>query len=122
MLSGQWRADGVADPGAIRSRMPRFQGENLARNLALVAALTRVAEARAATPSQVAIGWALAKGAEIVPLIGARRRDQLVDGLGAATLELSEDDLGEIERAVPADAVAGDRSDSRQMASLDSER
>jgi len=122
MLSGRWTTDGAADPGAIRGRMPRFQGENLARNLALVAALIRVAEARGATPSQVAIGWALAKSEDIVPLIGARRRDQLVDGLGAATLELSEDDLGEIERAVPADAVAGDRYDSRQMDMLDSER
>jgi aryl-alcohol dehydrogenase-like predicted oxidoreductase len=57
-----------------------------------------------------------------VPLIGARRRDRLTEALGALELDLSDDDLATIERAVPADRAAGDRYDPRQMAMLDSEK
>jgi len=117
MLSGRW----TAAAGDRRASLPRFQGENLRHNLTLVAALTEVAQARGATPAQVAIGWALARGEDIVPLVGARRRDRLAEALGAAELALSEDDLAAIERAVPAGAVAGDRYDPAQMTMLDSE-
>jgi aryl-alcohol dehydrogenase-like predicted oxidoreductase len=122
MLSGRWPADSVAAPGDFRTRGPRFQGENLQHNLALVAALTKVAEARGASPAQVAIGWALSRGADIVPLVGARTRDRLAEALGAAELPLSDDDLAAVERAVPPGAAAGDRYDAHQMAVLDSER
>ncbi|MDT7588029.1 MAG: hypothetical protein QOE32_5579, partial [Pseudonocardiales bacterium] len=122
MLSGRWTADSVAAPGDFRTRGPRFQGENLEHNLALVAALTKVAEARGASPAQVAIGWALSRGADIVPLVGARTRDRLAEALGAAELPLSDDDLAAVERAVPPGAAAGDRYDAHQMAVLDSER
>ena len=64
----------------------------------------------------------LSRGEDIVPLVGARRRDRLDEALGALDLELTEDDLADIERAVPPGAAAGDRYDERQMATLDSER
>ncbi len=72
--------------------------------------------------AQVAIGWVLSRGDDIVPLIGARRRDRLTEALGATDMKLADDDLAWIERAVPSGAVAGDRYPARLMANLDSER
>jgi aryl-alcohol dehydrogenase-like predicted oxidoreductase len=102
--------------------MPRFQGENLGHNLALVDELRTIADAKAATVAQVAFAWVLARGDDIVPLIGARRRDQLSETLGGLELELSPEDLERIERAIPPGAAAGDRYGAPQMADLDSER
>jgi aryl-alcohol dehydrogenase-like predicted oxidoreductase len=112
------RPGGAADG---RSRYPRFQGENLERNLALVAALEAVAAERRVTTAQLAIAWVCAQGSDIVPLIGTKRRDRLAEALAALDLELAPDDLAAIEAAVPAGAVAGERYDERQMAVLDSE-
>ncbi len=122
LLSGQWRRGRATAAGDFRSHLPRFSGDNLDRNLLLVEALRRIADGRGASVAQVAIAWALSRGDDIIPLIGARRRDRLSEALGALELTLLPDDLAEIERAVPADAVAGDRYDPRQMAMLDSER
>jgi pyridoxine 4-dehydrogenase len=119
LLSGRWTGSAASDR---RASLPRFQGDNLRRNLALVTALTHVAEARGASPAQVAIGWALAQGPDIVPLVGARTRERLAEAVGAEALRLSADDLAAVEQAVPADAVAGDRYDQHGMATLDSER
>jgi aryl-alcohol dehydrogenase-like predicted oxidoreductase len=121
LLGGTWSSNQAATPGDMRGRMPRFRPENLERNLALVDALRAIAEARGATVAQIAIAWVLARGQDIVPLVGTTRRDRLAEAVGALELELSEDDLAAIERAVPPDAVAGDRYDERQMAMLDSE-
>ena len=68
------------------------------------------------------ITWALSRGEDIVPLIGARRRNRLAESLGALSVELTAEDLGRIEAAVPPGAVAGDRYGAEQMAMLDSER
>jgi aryl-alcohol dehydrogenase-like predicted oxidoreductase len=122
LLSGSWTADRVPAPGDFRGRGPRFQGENLAHNLTLVDALAAVARDRGATPAQVAIAWALSRGEDIIPLIGARRRDRLVEALAATTLRLEADDLAAVEAAVPLGAAVGDRYDAAQMAHLDSER
>ncbi len=112
----------VGKPGDFRSRLPRFSGENLERNRALVARLGELAARRGVTPAQLAIAWALAKGETIVPVIGARTRAQLADALAALQLTLSPADVAELEAAVPADAVAGTRYDAHQMRALDSER
>jgi aryl-alcohol dehydrogenase-like predicted oxidoreductase len=122
LLSGHWSKDRAVAPGDIRTRHPRFRPENVDRNLELVEALREVADASGATVAQVAIAWVLSRGDDIVPLVGARRRDRLTEALGALDLELSADDLDAIERAVPPGAAAGDRYDERQMAMLDSER
>lgn len=122
LISGRWTKEtgvGVAD---IRSMGPRFQGENLARNLDLVEALRRVAEGRGASVAQIAIAWALAQGPDIVPLVGARKREQLSEALGAVAMVLTSDDLAAIEAAAPKGAAAGDRYPTMMMAHLDSER
>ncbi|WP_017596173.1 aldo/keto reductase [Nocardiopsis potens] len=122
LLSGHWSAE--REPGGtdFRRISPRFQGGNLRHNLALVEALRAVAEANGATPAQAAIAWVASRGADVVPLVGARRRDRLAEALAAADLELSPDDLAAIEAAVPDGAAAGDRYAAPMMADLDSER
>ncbi len=122
LISGRYRADAQPQGGDIRGRMPRFQGENLRHNLALVEELRAIAQAADATVAQIAFAWALSRGEDIVPLIGARRRDQLNEALGALELELTPEDLERIEQAVPRDAAAGERYGAPQMADLDSER
>ncbi len=122
LLSGRYRADAQPTGGDIRGRMPRFQGENLRHNLALVDQLRQFAADKGATVAQIAFAWVLSRGEDIVPLIGARRRDQLSEALGALELELTPEDLERIELAIPPDAVAGDRYGAPQMAGLDSER
>jgi len=122
LLSGHWSKDRVTGAGDFRSFSPRFKGENLDRNLALVEALRTVATSRGVTVAQAAIGWVLSRGDDIVPLVGARRRDRLEESLGALRFSLTPDDVSQIERAVPPDKVAGDRYDTRAMAMLDSER
>ncbi len=122
LLSGHWSADRSVQPGDFRGYSPRFQGENLAHNLTLVEALRAIAQDRGATVAQVAIAWVLAQGEDIVPLIGARRRDRLTEALGALEFSLTPADIARIEEAVPADAAAGDRYAPAQLAFLDSER
>ena len=120
LISGHWApGQGQRD---FRGHLPRFTGENLERNLALVEALREVAHARGATVAQVAIAWVRSRGEDIVPLVGARRRDRLSESLGAVELALGENDLAAIEAAVPAEAAAGTRYDAMQMAMLDSEK
>jgi aryl-alcohol dehydrogenase-like predicted oxidoreductase len=122
LLSGHWSGERAATAGPFRQTAPRFTGENLERNLALVEALRSVAQARSATVAHLAIAWVLSRGEDIVPLVGSRRRDQLAEALGATELRLTAEDLEAIERAVPAGAAAGDRYQAPQMATLDSER
>ncbi|MCU1244773.1 MAG: Aldo/keto reductase, partial [Acidobacteria bacterium] len=117
LLSGS-----VPGKGDFRAYLPRFRGENLDRNRPLVAALGAVAAERGVTPTQLAIAWVLARGESIVPVIGARRRSQLEESLGALAVRLSAAEREQIERAVPAEAVAGTRYDEHQMQALDSER
>jgi aryl-alcohol dehydrogenase-like predicted oxidoreductase len=122
LISGHWSAGRSPAANDFRAHSPRFQGENVERNLQLVEALRSVADARDVTVAQVAIAWVLARGEEIVPLIGARRRDRLAEALGALEVSLDDDARAQIERAVPRGAAAGDRYPAPQMAMLDSER
>ena len=122
LISGHWNTDRQSSGTDFRGFSPRFQGENLERNLALVDALRTVAEAKGATVAQVAIAWVAAQGNDIVPLVGARRRDRLTEALAAADLTLSPADMTAIEQAVPAGAAAGDRYPAPLMNDLDSER
>jgi aryl-alcohol dehydrogenase-like predicted oxidoreductase len=122
LISGHWSRQRSLASADFRSRAPRFQGQNLTRNLELVDALASVADGLDASVAQVAIAWVLSRGEDIVPLIGARTRERLSEALGAPALELSAEDLSRIEQAVPAGAVAGDRYPEAQMGQLDSER
>jgi pyridoxine 4-dehydrogenase len=101
---------------------PRFQAGNVDQNLALVEALRAEAKKRGASVAEIAIAWVLAKGEDIVPVIGARRREQLKEALRALDIKLSKDDAAALERAAPREAVAGERYNTHGMATLDSER
>lgn len=122
LISGHFTPDRQLAANDFRGMSPRFQGENLRHNLGLVEALRKIAESKGASVAQTAIAWVLAQGGDIVPLVGARRRDRLTEALGALDVTLDADDLAAIERAVPAGAAAGDRYPTDQMAHLDSER
>jgi aryl-alcohol dehydrogenase-like predicted oxidoreductase len=121
LISDHWRK-GAAEKGDFRAHSPRFQGENADRNLALVAALGQVAAAKGVSTAQIAIAWVAGQGADIFPVIGARRRDRLAEALGALDIALTPDDFAAIEQAVPKGAAAGTRYAAAQMAQLDSER
>ncbi|MGA4842040.1 aldo/keto reductase [Streptomyces sp. G45] len=126
LISGHFTRDRQLAADDFRGVSPRFQGENLQRNLDLVDALRAVADAKGASVAQTAIAWVLAQGpksgASIVPLVGARRRDRLAEALGALDVTLDDADLAAVERAVPAGAAAGARYPEAQLAHLDSER
>ncbi|ARX83362.1 MULTISPECIES: aldo/keto reductase [Streptomyces] len=125
LISGHFERDRQLAANDFRGMSPRFQGDNLQRNLDLVDALRKIAESKGVSVAQTAIAWVLAQGprsgASIVPLVGARRRDRLTEALGALDVTLDDADLAAIERAVPTDAVAGARYPESQMAHLDSE-
>jgi aryl-alcohol dehydrogenase-like predicted oxidoreductase len=122
LISGHWSAAKTIQKGDFRNFTPRFATENIDRNLALVELLREFAQARGISVAQLAIAWVLAQGNDIVPLIGARRRDRLTEALGALDISLTAEDLRRIEQAVPKDSAAGERYHPTQMAHLDSER
>ena len=122
LISGHFDAARELVATDFRAHAPRFAGENRVHNLQLVDALREVAADAGATVAQVAIAWVLSRGEDIVPVLGARRRDQLDEALGALELTLGDDVLTSLEHAVPAGAVVGDRYPAHGMETLDSER
>jgi len=121
LISGHWQK-GAAAGRDFRAFSPRFQGDNVDANLALVEALRGVAGAKGISVAQAAIAWVAAQGADIVPVVGARRRDRLAEAVGAMEVTLSPLDIAAIERAVPKGAAAGSRYAAAAMADLDSEK
>jgi aryl-alcohol dehydrogenase-like predicted oxidoreductase len=121
LISGHWRK-GETSAGDFRAYSPRFSEGNVEQNLALVDALRAIAAQRGVSVAQIAIAWVAAQGDDVVPLIGARRRDRLAESLGALEVTLGAEDLQAIERAVPRNAAAGERYPTAAMAHLDSER
>ncbi|MDI3281814.1 aldo/keto reductase [Polyangium sp. 15x6] len=122
LISGHWSKERAMAPTDFRQYSPRFAPENLDKNLALVDALRAIAEEKGTTVAPIAIAWVLSRGSDIIPLVGARRRDRLAEALSALSIDLGPEDLARIERAVPAGAAAGERYAAAQMAHLDSER
>jgi aryl-alcohol dehydrogenase-like predicted oxidoreductase len=122
LIGGHWSKDAPLAPGDMRGRLPRFSAANLEHNLVLVDALRALAQRMGATVAQLAIAWVLSRGSDIVPVIGARRRDRLTEALGALELDLAAADLAALENAVPKGSAAGERYDAGQMTALDSER
>jgi pyridoxine 4-dehydrogenase len=120
LISGHW-STGRAGAQDFRRMNPRFQGDNLDHNLALVDKLRAIAADIGATPAQTAIAWVAAQGRDIVPLIGARRRDRLDEALGALELKLTEAHLAALAAAFPPGVAAGGRYAESQLTHLDSE-
>jgi aryl-alcohol dehydrogenase-like predicted oxidoreductase len=104
--------DALADSD-MRRRLPRFMDGNIGRNLALVAALREIADARGVTIAQLALAWVQHRGSDVVPIPGTKRRGYLEENLAAATLELSAQELQAIEQAAPREAVVGERFNER---------
>jgi aryl-alcohol dehydrogenase-like predicted oxidoreductase len=121
LISGHWSKDRAAAKD-FRQMSPRFQGSNLDSNLALVDQLRVIADDIGASPAQVAIAWVAAQGNDIVPLVGARRRDRLTEALGALDVKLTDAHLAALAKAFPPGAAAGARYPEAQLAHMDSER
>ncbi|MFJ4652919.1 aldo/keto reductase [Nocardia sp. NPDC088792] len=122
LLSDSVKAGQQFAPTDFRAHSPRFQGENLAANLRLVDALGKIAADHQVSVAQLAIAWALSRGEDIVPILGARRPERWTEALAAVDIQLSAAELAAIEAAAPADQVVGGRYAEAQMAMLDSER
>jgi aryl-alcohol dehydrogenase-like predicted oxidoreductase len=109
-------------PSDFRRHLPRFSGENGAKNAAIVESLAAFARERGMTAGQLAIAWVLAREPAFVPVVGAKTTAQLDDTLGALAKPLTKDDLAALERLAPEGAFGGDRYGAEQMRHLDSER
>jgi aryl-alcohol dehydrogenase-like predicted oxidoreductase len=121
LISGHWSKDKSGDKD-FRRMSPRFQGENLDSNLALVDRLRAIAGDLGASVAQVAIAWVAAQGSDIVPLVGARRRDRLTEALGALDVKLTPAHLADLAEAFPPGAAAGARYPDSQLVHMDSEK
>jgi aryl-alcohol dehydrogenase-like predicted oxidoreductase len=121
LLTGGWQP-GKGSQGDFRSHAPRFQGEAGERNLGVAGRLAEVAAGFGLTPGQLALGWVLAQGDDIVPLVGARRPQRVSEAVAVLHAQLGADQLAALEAAIPADAIEGERYAPAQMAMLDSER
>jgi aryl-alcohol dehydrogenase-like predicted oxidoreductase len=121
LISGHWSKD-RASAQDFRQMTPRFQGSNLDTNLALVDQLRAIADQIGASPAQVAIAWVAAQGNDIVPLVGARRRERLTEALGALELTLTPEQLAALAKAFPPGIGAGARYPEAQLVHMDSEK
>jgi len=117
-LTGRIRRFEDLDADDYRRHSPRFQGENFARNLALVERIEALATEKGCTPSQLALAWVLARGSDIVPIPGTRRRPHLEENVAALEVSLSAEELAEIDRIAPAGAAAGARYPEAMMRSI----
>jgi aryl-alcohol dehydrogenase-like predicted oxidoreductase len=121
LLTGGW-TPGPQAPGDFRAHTPRFQGGAGERNLVVAARLAEVAAGFGLSAGQLALGWVLAQGQDIVPLVGARRPERVAEAVAVLAAEFDADRLAALEAAIPPDAIAGERYAPAQMAMLDSER
>jgi len=109
-LAGRFREpDDLRDEGDFRHRHPRFQGDNLARNLELLARLEEIARDKGVTPAQLALAWVLHRGDDVVPIPGTKRRRYLEENVAAAEIALGDDELARLDEALPPGATAGAR-------------
>ena len=108
-LTGQIKRFDDLAADDFRRLSPRFQGDNLAKNLALVARIGEIAAEKGCTTSQLALAWVMAQGEDVVPIFGTKRRTYLAEDIGAPSLELSAEDLRRIEEVAPRGVAAGER-------------
>ena len=121
-LTGSIASSGDLAEGDFRLSTPRFRGEAFAKNLDLVAAVRRLAEAKACTPAQLALAWVLSRGEDVVPIPGTKRVAYVEENVGALEVSLATDDLEALEASFPLGSAAGERYPARTMAALDSRR
>ena len=121
-LTGAVRDAQTLAPNDVRRRLPRFEAENFQRNLALIQRLDEMARAKHCSTSQLALAWLLAKGSDIVPIPGTKRRRFLEENVRAADIVLSAADVASLDEAFPIGAAAGDRYPPDSMRLLESEQ
>ena len=109
LLTGLVRSSDDLAADDARRQQPRFRGDNLARNLDLVRRVRELADERGCSAAQLALAWVHARGDDVVPIPGTKRRRYLEENVAAAGIRLTADELARIEQAAPRDAVAGDR-------------
>ena len=114
-LTGRFQQSEDLEPGDRRLQMPRFQGENLRRNLVIVRRIEAVAKRKKCTPAQLALAWLLAQGDDIVPIPGTKRRKYLEENIEAVEVELTPAELREIDEKLPVGITAGDRYPAEAM-------
>jgi aryl-alcohol dehydrogenase-like predicted oxidoreductase len=108
-LTGAFKTIDDLPADDFRRNSPRFQGENFAKNLELVAKIKQLAAAKGCTPSQLALAWVLAQGPDIVPIPGTKRSKYLDENLAAAQVTFSSDELAQIDAILPSGSAAGER-------------
>jgi aryl-alcohol dehydrogenase-like predicted oxidoreductase len=118
-LAGAVRDANAIPAGDVRRGLPRFQGGNLERNLTVLEQFEAVARAKACTPPQLALAWVLARGADILPIPGTKRRRYLEDNAASAALSLSESEVAELDSLFPVGSAAGTRYPTESMKLLD---
>jgi aryl-alcohol dehydrogenase-like predicted oxidoreductase len=121
-LTGQISSPADLEPGDYRHNSPRFQGENFARNLDLVATIKAMAQEKECTPAQLAIAWVLAQGDDIVPIPGTKRPKYVAENMDALAVSLTAADLARIDAAFPGGAAAGARYAPQAMRAIDGVR
>ncbi len=97
------------EPGDHRRKFPRFQRENFQHNVALLEQVAEIAREKGCTLAQLALGWVLAQGDDVVPIVGTKHRTYLQENVGALNVELTRDDLRRLDRILPPQAAAGPR-------------
>ncbi len=108
-LTGAFKTIDDLAPDDYRRTSPRFQGENFQRNLDLVAHIQQLARQKRCTPSQLALAWLLARGEDIIPIPGTKRRRYLEENVAAVDVHLTPEDLRRIDAIAPRGAAAGER-------------
>jgi len=109
-LAGRFRgADDLTTPGDFRTRHPRFQDENLARNLELLARLEEIAIAKGVSAAQLALAWVLHRGTDVVPIPGTKRRGYVEENVAATAIALDDAELARLDEALPPGATSGAR-------------
>lgn len=114
-LTGRFRSVDDLPADDYRRNSPRFQGENFNKNLELVRLIEDLAAEKGCTPAQLALAWVLARGEDIVPIPGTKRRTYLEENVRALDVQLTEDDLARIEQIAPKGAAAGERYPASAM-------
>lgn len=118
-LTGQVKKPEDLAAKDARKMMPRFQGDNLAHNLALLANIESIAAKRKVSPAQLALAWVLSRGNDIVPIPGSRRIERVKENIAALSLTFTAEDLETLDRVAPPGAASGDRYGAAMMATLD---
>jgi aryl-alcohol dehydrogenase-like predicted oxidoreductase len=118
-LTGRFRADGDVGEGDYRRNHPRFQGDNLVANRALVDRLEAIAAEKSVKASQLALAWVLAQGPDLVPIPGTKRLRYLEENVAAAAVRLSPEDLRRLDEAAPRGSTAGARYTEAAMRAID---